>query len=91
MEITSELRALLELCAIRVDQESRDWNLIARQVLGPAGLDALRQGVITEKSAAAAKSRPVLRKGLQGSADLADRVGAELEAADRFGARLVRR
>ncbi len=89
MEIASEQRALLEICAIRIDQESLDWSLIARQALDPAGLDALRQGMITEKSVPAAKSRPVLRKGLKRSTELADRVDAELEAADRSGARLV--
>jgi len=89
MEITSGQRRLLELCAIRVDQESVDWSLIARQALDPAGLDALCQGFITEKSAAAARSRSVLRKGLKRLPELADRVSAEVEAADRAGARLV--
>lgn len=89
MEITNEQRTLLELCAIRVDQESVDWSLIARQALDPAGLDALCQGVITEKSAAATRSRPVLRKGLKRRPELADRVSAEVEAADRASARLV--
>ncbi len=89
MEITNEQHALLELCAIRVDQESVDWSLIARQALDPAGLDALCQGMITEKSAVAAKSRPVLRKGLKRGPELADRVSAELDAADRAGAELV--
>jgi DNA processing protein len=89
METTSEQRRLLELCAIRADQDSVDWSLIARQALDPAGLDDLCQGVITEKSAAAAKSRPVLRKGLRRRPEQSDRVAAELEAADRVGARLV--
>ena len=50
MEIASEQRALLEICAIRIDQESLDWSLIARQALDPAGLDALRQGMIARES-----------------------------------------
>ena len=89
MEITDEQRALLELCAIRVGQDSVDWSLLARQTLDPAGLDALREGMITEKSAAAAKSRPVLRTGLKRGPELTGRVNAEMEAADRAGARLV--
>lgn len=89
MEITADRRRLLELCAIRVDQESVDWSLIARQALDPAGLDLLWQGTITEKSAAAGRSRPVLRNGLRHPHALAQRVDAELDAASGAGARLV--
>lgn len=90
MENTDNQRRLLELCAIRVDQESVDWSLIARQALDPAGLDLLWQGTITEKSAAATRSLPVLRKGLRSQQQaLAGRVEAELDAASGVGARLV--
>ena len=89
MEIAGEQRSLLELCAIRVDQAGLDWSLIARQALDPAGLSALCQVVIIEKSTAAAKSGPVLRTGLKRRGELSDRVSAEVEAADRVGARLV--
>jgi len=89
VDITSEQRRLLELCAIRVDQESVDWSLIARQALYPAGLDNLCQGIITEKSAAATMSRPILRKGLRHLPGPADRVSAELDVADGVGAGLV--
>lgn len=89
MEVTSGQRRLLELCAIRMDKESVDWSLIARQALDPVGLDALCQGIITEKSAASTRSGPVLRKGLKRLPELADRVSAELEAAESVGATLV--
>jgi DNA processing protein len=89
MEITDRQRRLLEVCAIRVDRRSADWSLIARQVQDAVGLDDLSQGIITEKSAAAERSRPVLREGLQHMGPLADRVTAELEAASEAGARLV--
>lgn len=89
MEVTDQQRRLLELCAIRVGKESVDWSLIARLAQHPGGLDDLHQAVITEKSAAAARSRPVLREGLRDLPGLADRVSAEVEAAAGAGARLV--
>jgi DNA processing protein len=89
MEVTDRQRRLLELCAIRIDGESADWNVIARQALDPSGLDDLCQGVIAEKSEAAKRSLPLLRKGLRALAGAAARVAAELESADKAGARLV--
>jgi len=89
MEVTDQQRRLLELCAIRVDGVSVDWSLIARQAQDPSGLDDLFRGIITEKSAAATRSRPVLTAGLQRVPALAERVSAELEAASGAGARLV--
>ncbi len=89
MEVTDQQRRLLELCAIRIDGESVDWNVIARQALDPSGLDDLCQGVIAEKSEAAKRSLPLLRKGLRALTDPADRVATELESADKAGARLV--
>src|SRR5499433_2702700 len=89
MKVAKGQRRLLELCAIRVDRESVDWSLIARQAQFADGLDTLWQGVILEKSAAAQRSRPVLRRGLQDRAAQADRVEEELAAAARAGARLV--
>ena len=88
MEVADQQRRLLELCAIRVDQQSVDWGLIARQAQYPSGLDDLCQAVITEKSAAAKRSVPVLRKGLRDQSALTDRVAEELHAASA-GARLV--
>jgi DNA processing protein len=89
MEVTDQQHRLLELCAIRVGEESVDWSLIARLAQHPGGLDDLHQAAITEKSAAAARSRPVLREGLRDLPALADRVSAEVEAASGAGARLV--
>jgi DNA processing protein len=89
MEVTGQQRRLLELCAIRVGGESVDWSLIARLAQRAGGLDDLHQAVITEKSTAAARSRPVLREGLRDLAALADRVSAEVEAASGAGASLV--
>ena len=89
MNVTEGQRRLLEMCAIRVDRESVDWSLIARQAQFADGLDALCQGIILEKSAAAQRSRPVLRRGLRDRAALAERVEEELAAATRAGARLV--
>jgi len=89
MEVTEQQRRLLQLCAIRVDRASVDWNLIARQAQDPSGLDDMHQAVITEKSAAATRSLPVLREGLRRLPALAQRVDTELDAASRVGARLV--
>jgi DNA processing protein len=89
MEVTDQQHRLLQLCAIRVDKVSVDWSLIARLAQDPSGLDDLHMGVITERSAAAARSRPVLREGLRHLPALADRVAAELAAASSVGARLV--
>jgi DNA processing protein len=89
MGVSDQQHRLLELCAIRVDQQSVDWSLIARQAQDPAGLDQLCRGIIIEKSAAAAKSRPILRKGLRDLRALAERVDAELDAAAGAGAHLA--
>jgi DNA processing protein len=89
MEVSAQQRRLLELCAIRVGRESVDWSLIARQAQDSSGLDDLYQGIITEMSAAATRSRPVLSSGLQRRDALAERVEAEVDTASRVGARLV--
>src|SRR6266487_1671816 len=89
MDVTDQQRRLLELCAIRVDRESVDWSLIARQAQFADGLDALWQGIVMEKSAAARRSAPVLRHGLRDPVGLAERVDVEIETASRVGARLV--
>ena len=89
MNVTEAQRRLLELCAIRVEQASVDWSLIARQAQFDGGLEDLWRGVTTEKSAAAKRSAMVLRRGLRSPASLADKVEAELEAAAHVGARLI--
>lgn len=89
MDITEKQHRLLQLCAIRVDRQSVDWSLIARQAQDPAGLDYLSRGVVLEKSAAARRSAPILQQGLRDPAPLAHRVEAELEAAASVDSRLV--
>ncbi len=89
MEVSDQQRRLLELCAIRVDHESVDWSLIARQAQYPGGLDELCQGIVHEKSVVAKKSVPVLRTGLRDHSAAVERVAAELEAAAAVGAKLV--
>jgi DNA processing protein len=89
MDIAEAQHRLLQLCAIRIEKESVDWNVIARQAQDPAGLDELWQGIVHEKSAAAKRSVPILRKALRDPAPLAQRVDTEIEAAAAVGARLV--
>jgi DNA processing protein len=89
MDITERQHRLLQLCAIRIERESVDWNVIARQAQDPDGLDELWQGIVPEKSAAAKRSLPILRRALRDPGPLADRVGGELEAAAAADARLV--
>jgi DNA processing protein len=89
MAITNDQRRLLALCAIRIDQESVDWSLIAREAQFPEGLDALWTGSIQEKSAAAERSRPVLKAGIRTPDELLARVDAEVAAAETVGAALV--
>ncbi len=89
MAITNDQRRLLALCAIRVDQESVDWSLIAREAQFPEGLDALWTGSIQEKSAAAERSRPVLKAGIRKPDELFARVDAEVVAAETVEAALV--
>jgi DNA processing protein len=89
MDITTDQRRLLALCAIRVDQESVDWSLIAREAQFPEGLDALWSGSIQEKSDVAERSRPVLKAGIRNSEGLFARVDAEVAAAVTVGARLL--
>ena len=89
MEVTERQRRLLALCAIRVEGTSVDWSLIARQAQFDEGLDALWAGRLFETSAAAKRCLPVLRRGVRDAGPPAERVEAEIQAADRAGARLV--
>ncbi len=89
MDISEDQRRLLALCAIRVDQESVDWNLIAREAQFPNGLDALWSGTIQEKGPVAERSRRVLRRAIKESDGLFARVDTEVDAADAIGAHLV--
>jgi DNA processing protein len=87
--VTDDQRRLLALCAIRVDQGSVDWSLIAREAQFPGGLDALWEGEIREQSTVARAAQDVLRRGLRKASEPYERVDAELTAADAVGARLV--
>lgn len=89
MEVTERQQRLLALCAIRIDGAGVDWSLIARQAQFEEGLDALWSGRIFEISSAARRSLPVLRRGVKKTQPLAERVAAEIEAADGADARLV--
>ncbi len=89
MDVTEMQYRLLQLCAIRIERESADWTVIARQAQDPGGLDDLWQGIIHEKSAAAKRSAPVLRKGLRDMTLMSRKVEAELQAAAATAARLV--
>jgi DNA processing protein len=89
MDVAEKQYRLLQLCAIRVEQQSVDWGVIARQAQDLAGLDELWQGIVHEESAGAKRSVPILRKGLRDPVPLAQRVDAELEAAAAVGAHLV--
>ncbi len=89
MELSDQHKRLLALCAIRVDGESIDWSLVARRAQMEGGLSALYHGTIGEKSAAAERSLPILRRGLRSPAELFERVERELEAASSVGAHLV--
>jgi DNA processing protein len=89
MEVTESQRRLLALCAIRVDGDSVDWSLIARQAQFSDGLDTLWTGRTSEVSAAARRSVPTLKAGIRDPGPLMERVNAEVEAASRAGAQLV--
>jgi DNA processing protein len=89
MHITDGQRRLLALCAIRIDQESIDWNLIAREAQFSGGLDALWEGKIQERSATAEASQKVLRRGIRNPDELFERVDTEAAAATEAGAKLV--
>lgn len=89
MIVTDSQRRLLALCAIRIDRESVDWNLIAREVQFAGGLDNLWNGKFQERSAATVASQSVLRRGIQNPDELFERVDAEVDAAAQIGAHLV--
>ena len=87
MNVTEAQRRLLELCAIRVEQASLDWSLIARQAQFDGGLEAMWRCVTTEKSAAAKRSAMVLRRGLRSPASLARKVEPSWKRRHRPGPR----
>ncbi|MEW1914801.1 DNA-processing protein DprA [Kitasatospora sp. NPDC085895] len=88
-ELSDAHRDLLALCALRVDDASVDWSLLARTCQTPEGINEVLGGHFPEQSAAARKSLPILLTTLPELAAARERVDAELEAADACGARLV--
>lgn len=86
---TEGQRRLLAICAIRIDHESVDWNLIAREAQFAGGLDALWNGKIQEHSSTAGASQKVLDRGIREPEALFERVDVELAEAKKVGARLV--
>jgi DNA processing protein len=89
MATTEEQRRLLALCAIRVDRQSVDWSLIAREAQVAGGLEGLWTGVVNEQSEAARASQVLLRRGLTEVPELLRRVDEELATAAAVGARLI--
>lgn len=88
-KLTDAHRDLLALCALRVNDKSVDWSLLARSCESPADIEATLAGGIREQSHAARESLPILRAALAHLADARDRVAVELEAAELAGARVV--
>ncbi|WP_233288864.1 DNA-processing protein DprA [Kitasatospora sp. MBT63] len=80
---------LLALCALKVGDTSVDWSLLARTCQTAAGIETVLGGDLPEQSSASRKSLPVLRSALPHLDAARERVAAELEAAERVGARLV--
>jgi len=86
---TTDQRRLLALCAVRIGDQTLNWNLVARQASSSQGLDLLYAGEVVEQTRAAVDTRLLLAKGLEDLAQWDRRVAAELELADEAGARLV--
>ena len=86
---TDRQHRLLALCAIRIDNESVDWSLIAREAQFQDGLDSLWSGQVQECSTVGKASQKVLREGIRQADTLFERVETELAAAAKVGARLV--
>ncbi|MGF0177256.1 DNA-processing protein DprA [Streptomyces sp. Marseille-Q5077] len=89
IEITPEQNDLLALCALRAQNKSVDWNLIARTCQSREALDVVLGGDLPEDSAVARRNQPLLREALSFLDDARARVETECEAAETAGARLV--
>jgi DNA processing protein len=89
VKVSQDQRALLELCAIRVNDKSPDWSVLAREATRVGAIADLTQGLLTEKSAAAKRTAELIHKGLDHRDEWAARVDDELELAASVGARLI--
>lgn len=87
--LTSYQRDLLAVCALRSDDASVDWHVLARTCQSPEGLEAVLGGDIPEDSTAAKKAQTVLRQALPGLDDARERAEKEIAAAEKAGADLV--
>lgn len=85
----SPQRDLLALCALRVEKESLDWSLLAREAMRPDGLQRLLSGQILEQSKAAERARELLPTMLPQLDAAYERVDAEVALGLERGARLV--
>lgn len=89
VDVSERQRRLLALCAIRVDNHSVDWSMIAREAQFPDGLDSLWSGIIRERSSQSDKSLQLLQAGLKDTGELFRRVDTELLAASKVDAHLI--
>lgn len=87
---TTDQRRLLALCALRVDRQSVDWSLIAREATRHGGVDRMLRGDLAEDSKIARQSLTILHEALATDLDRAyERVDQEIDIAARAGASLV--
>ncbi|HVX23315.1 MAG TPA: DNA-processing protein DprA [Acidimicrobiales bacterium] len=89
MRVSEVQHRLLQLCAIRLDDQSPDWSVLAREAMHVGSMDELAEGRLVERSAPARKTAALLRRGLADEARWRDRVDEELELAATADARLV--
>lgn len=83
-------RRILVCCAVKHDGASIDWNLIAREAQRHDGVERFREGEITERSPQASEAHHLLSRVTRDDWSAAvDKVDAEMEAAEKAGARLV--
>lgn len=85
----STQRDLLALCALRLDKESVDWSLLAREAVRPDGVARLLEAQTIEQSKAATKARELLPLMLDKLPQAYDRVDEEARLGEARGARLV--
>lgn len=89
MIASPQQRDLLALCALRADNKSVDWHLLARTCQSPEALQVVLGGDLPEDSAISTRNLRTLRAALPHLDDARARVETELEAADKAGAGLV--
>ncbi len=89
MNLTTDQRRLLVLCALRAGGQGPDWSLIARQAQLDRGLDLLYRAELIEDSDVARTAQPLLAAGLENLAAAEERVSAEVESASRLDASLT--